>query len=43
LHAAVTAHYTSLYAAIKMLQSRLAALHALLAKMSSGTGLWPPV
>ena len=39
----MTAHYTSLYAAINMLQSRLATLHALLAKMSSGeasAGSW---
>lgn len=33
---AVTAHYTSLHAAIKMLHSRLAILHGLLAKMSLG-------
>lgn len=32
----MTAHYTSLHAAIKMLQSRLGALHALLTTMSNG-------
>lgn len=36
---AVSAHYSSLHAAIKMLTSRIAALHSILGQMSSGNFL----